>query len=149
MKKKTTQWPKETVQKDKQRTTKHTHKTKDRVTRSPLKTRFYLTFLLNQENDLIEIMLNMIFSDWRETSRHNNIYLILVSRKGGCDLLMKVIPETLESCALNLKSMFSLLSLGPYLCWWTISPVCIRVSFSALTWFIRYIYYFIHSSYVM
>ena len=28
----TTQWPKEKVQKDKQRTTKHTHKTKDRVT---------------------------------------------------------------------------------------------------------------------
>ena len=27
----TTQWPKERVQKDKQRSTKHTHKTKDRV----------------------------------------------------------------------------------------------------------------------
>ena len=34
----TTQWPKEKVQKDKQRSTKHTHKTKDRVTRTPLKT---------------------------------------------------------------------------------------------------------------
>ena len=33
----TTQWPKEKVQKDKQRTTKHTHKTKDRVTGTPLK----------------------------------------------------------------------------------------------------------------
>jgi hypothetical protein len=33
----TTQWPKEKVQKDKQRPTKHTHKTKDRVTRTPLK----------------------------------------------------------------------------------------------------------------
>ena len=33
----TTQWPKEKVQKDKQRSTKHTHKTKDRVTRTPLK----------------------------------------------------------------------------------------------------------------
>ena len=31
----TTQWPKEKVQKDKQRSTKHTHK--DRVTRTPLK----------------------------------------------------------------------------------------------------------------
>jgi hypothetical protein len=30
----TTQWPKEKVQKDKQRSTKHTHKTKDRVTMS-------------------------------------------------------------------------------------------------------------------
>ena len=34
----TTHWPKEKVQKDKQRSTKHTHKTKDRVTRTPLKT---------------------------------------------------------------------------------------------------------------
>ena len=34
----TTQWPKEKVQKDKQRSTKHIHKTKDRVTRTPLKT---------------------------------------------------------------------------------------------------------------
>ena len=31
-------WPKEKVQKDKQRSTKNTHKTKDRVTRTPLKT---------------------------------------------------------------------------------------------------------------
>jgi hypothetical protein len=29
-----TQWPKEKVQKDKQRSTKHTHKTKDRVTQT-------------------------------------------------------------------------------------------------------------------
>ena len=34
----TTQWPKEKVQKDKQRSTKHTHKTKDRETQTPLKT---------------------------------------------------------------------------------------------------------------
>jgi len=34
----TTQWPKENVQKDKQRSTKHTYKTKDQVTRTPLKT---------------------------------------------------------------------------------------------------------------
>jgi hypothetical protein len=32
----TTQWPKENVQKDKQRSTKHTHETKDRLTRTPL-----------------------------------------------------------------------------------------------------------------
>jgi hypothetical protein len=32
-----TQWPKEKVQKDKQRSTKHTNKTKDQVTRIPLK----------------------------------------------------------------------------------------------------------------
>ena len=34
----TTQWPKEEVQKDKQRSTTHTYKPKDRVTRTPLKT---------------------------------------------------------------------------------------------------------------
>ena len=34
----TKQWPKEKVQKDQQRSTKHTYKTKDRVTRTPLKT---------------------------------------------------------------------------------------------------------------
>jgi hypothetical protein len=34
----TTQWQKEKVQKDKQRSTKHTYKTKDRVTRTPVKT---------------------------------------------------------------------------------------------------------------
>ena len=33
----TSQWLKEKVQKDKQRSTKHTYKTKDRVTRTPLK----------------------------------------------------------------------------------------------------------------
>jgi hypothetical protein len=32
------QWPKEKVQKDKQLSTKHTYKRKDRVTRTPLKT---------------------------------------------------------------------------------------------------------------
>jgi hypothetical protein len=32
-----TQWPKEKLQKDKQRSTKHTYKTKDRVTRTALK----------------------------------------------------------------------------------------------------------------
>jgi uncharacterized protein YacL (UPF0231 family) len=34
----TTQWQKEKVQRDKQRSTKHTHKTKDGVTQTPLKT---------------------------------------------------------------------------------------------------------------
>jgi hypothetical protein len=34
----TTQWPKRNCTKDKQRSTKHTYKTKDRVTRTPLKT---------------------------------------------------------------------------------------------------------------
>ena len=37
-KEQTTQWPTDKVQKDKSRSTKHTHKTKDRVTRTPLNT---------------------------------------------------------------------------------------------------------------
>ena len=42
----TTQWPKEKVQKDKQRSTKHTHTTKYRVTRTPLKqTTIYKTYV--------------------------------------------------------------------------------------------------------
>jgi hypothetical protein len=36
----TTQWPKEKIEMDKQRSTKHTHKTKDRVTQIPLKTNY-------------------------------------------------------------------------------------------------------------
>ena len=32
----TTQWPKEKVQQDKQLSTKHTHKTEDQITLSPL-----------------------------------------------------------------------------------------------------------------
>jgi hypothetical protein len=39
----TTQWPKEKVHKDKQRSRKHTQKTKDRVTRAPLITGTYET----------------------------------------------------------------------------------------------------------
>jgi hypothetical protein len=35
--KQTTQWQKEKVQRDKRRSTKHTHKTKDRVARTQLK----------------------------------------------------------------------------------------------------------------
>ena len=40
----TTQWPKEKAQKEKQRSTKHTHKTKDRGTRIPLNTRYELRY---------------------------------------------------------------------------------------------------------
>jgi hypothetical protein len=43
-----TQWPKGKVQKDKQWSTKHTYKTKDRVTRTPLKT--VVGFLLAKLN---------------------------------------------------------------------------------------------------
>ena len=42
----TTQCPKVKVQKDKQRSTKHTYKTKDRVTRTPLKPGINSGFML-------------------------------------------------------------------------------------------------------
>ena len=49
----TIQWPKEKGQKDKQRSTKHTHKTKDQVTRTPLKTgceliKTHIYFIVNE-----------------------------------------------------------------------------------------------------
>ena len=45
--KQTTQWPKEKVQKYKQRSTKHTYKAKDRVTRTSLKTGGELNLIKN------------------------------------------------------------------------------------------------------
>jgi hypothetical protein len=44
----TTQWPKERVQKYKQWSTKHRHKTKDRVTRNPTKNRWWTQVLRKQ-----------------------------------------------------------------------------------------------------
>ena len=41
-----TQWTKEKVQKDKQWSTKHAHQTKDRVTWTPLKSRFKFYFFI-------------------------------------------------------------------------------------------------------
>ena len=52
----TTQWSKEKVQKDKQRSTKHTQKIKDRATRTPLKTgderRLQLAQLIHTHYDI-------------------------------------------------------------------------------------------------
>jgi hypothetical protein len=68
-------WPKEKVQRDKQRSTKHTHKTKDPVTRTPLKTGGELrcsrrvssscstmSLPLNIERDAIYVLDNNILS---------------------------------------------------------------------------------------
>jgi hypothetical protein len=58
----TTQWPKEKVQKDKQRSTKHTYKTKDRVTRTPLKTGLLkLSFVLLILVELLAITVKTFF----------------------------------------------------------------------------------------
>ena len=42
----TTQWPKEKLQNDKQRSTKHTYKTKDRVTRTTLKPGVFIQYCI-------------------------------------------------------------------------------------------------------
>jgi hypothetical protein len=67
----TTQWPKEKVQRDKQRSTKHTYKTKDRVTRTPLKTgcelrsSVYLLLINNPINliqlfSILQVLINIV-----------------------------------------------------------------------------------------
>ena len=53
----TTQWPKEKVQKDKQRSTKHTYKTKDRVTFNiyntmTMKNRYLSLFTMNLKKNI-------------------------------------------------------------------------------------------------
>jgi hypothetical protein len=47
----TTQWPKEKIQKVKQRSTKHTYKTKDRVTRIPT----FTTICMSLTNKMVVI----------------------------------------------------------------------------------------------
>jgi hypothetical protein len=51
----TTQWPKEKVQKDKQRSTKHTYNTKVRVTQTPLKSGGELILISSQSLIIIDI----------------------------------------------------------------------------------------------
>jgi hypothetical protein len=47
----TTPWPKENVQKDKQRSAKHTYKTKVQVSRTPLKTGVELSCTVHKTQD--------------------------------------------------------------------------------------------------
>ena len=68
------QCPKEKVQKDKQRSTNHTHKTKDRVTRTPLKT-----------GD--ELMCSGRVSSSCSTSGTRRIDIVTL-RRSKCDYLM-------------------------------------------------------------
>jgi hypothetical protein len=49
----TTQWPREKLQKDKQRSTKHTHKAKDRVTRPQLTPQMDVHFALKYGKQFI------------------------------------------------------------------------------------------------
>ena len=73
----TTQWPKEKVQKDKQRSTKHTYKTKDRVTRTslktPLKTLLKITINTNTVHLLLIEYRLYIECHYRKTLYHPHI----------------------------------------------------------------------------
>ena len=61
----TTQWPKERGQKDKQRSTKHTHKTKDWVTRTPLKTGRVISSCSTSGTRRVNLVTNPVISrDW-------------------------------------------------------------------------------------
>jgi hypothetical protein len=53
----TTQWRKEKVQKDKQRSTKHTHKAKNWVTRNRLKPGEAARWLHSEQSDVIEVII--------------------------------------------------------------------------------------------
>ena len=72
----TTQWPKEKVQKDKQRSTKHTYKTKDRVTWTPPSTEGKLrcsgrvsSSCSTSGNRRINLVTNPVISHEREKDR--------------------------------------------------------------------------------
>ena len=65
-----TQWPKEKGQKDKQRSTKHTHKTKDRVTRTLLKIGEISRYLDNKQQ---VDMLILDFSKAFDTVPHTRL----------------------------------------------------------------------------
>jgi hypothetical protein len=56
----TTQWPSEKMQKDKQRSTKHTHKTKERVTQAPLSTGVNPGAWNHLEGKFISALYNMV-----------------------------------------------------------------------------------------
>jgi len=59
----TTQWQKEKVQKDKQRSTKHRYTTKDQVTRTPLKIRGglrYITITQCHNRSITRILVNTL-----------------------------------------------------------------------------------------
>ena len=94
----TTQWPKENVQKDKQRSTKYTYKTKDRVTWTPLKTGGELRCSGRVESLLRklncnEIMLIMLFLYW--SNMLCRIIIVLTYWNNSPQVDMSLHPDTL------------------------------------------------------
>ena len=80
----TTQLPNKKVQKDKQRSTKHTYKTKDRVTRTPLKTGDYLRCYGRVSS----------FCSTSDTRRVNLVTNPVISREWGKDREVFTTSET-------------------------------------------------------
>ena len=78
----TTQWPKEREQKDKQRSTKHTHKTKDRVAQTP--------DILTRESNRIDHQNSEVkLVNWTETI--SSWYLNLQHTNGNKSTITKLL----------------------------------------------------------
>ena len=83
----TTQWPKEKVQKDKQRYTKHTYITKDRIKRTPLKTGGELmctgrvhSSCSTSDTRRVELVTNPVIShEWRK-DRESTIHRFFLAK---------------------------------------------------------------------
>ena len=90
----TTQWPKEKLQKDKQRSTKHTYKTKDGVTRTSLKTgaEMFLSILFYS----ISFQIKMIGHHWEVGWR-------FLHRESYRKMLMSSVQLTL-TCTLSINT---------------------------------------------
>ena len=76
------QWPKEKVQKDKQRSTKHTYKAKDRVTRTPLKIGGELRFSGRVSSScstsgtrLVNLVTNPVIYPFQHANMSCNLYI--------------------------------------------------------------------------
>jgi hypothetical protein len=103
----TTQWPKEQVQKDKQRSTKHRYKTKDRVTRTPLKLCFWSTKYAMQK---FNVLLCDLKHRYRSVHVHistfvvfmTHIIILELSAKQSCQF--RKVGYDRSSCPLSMSS---------------------------------------------
>ena len=103
----TTQWPKEKVQKDKQRSTKHTYETKDRVTRTPLKTGVQLLWS--------SLVLAILGDKCHNIQTYWCIYMYIIWNGNRTDQMFPHVERQTMKKALNLGNIReSVLQL-----WWT------------------------------
>jgi hypothetical protein len=73
----TKQWPKEKVQKDKQRSTKHTYKTKDRVTQTSIKTGRVNSSCSTSDTHRVNLVTNCYI---RKKEKHPLVYTYILQR---------------------------------------------------------------------